>query len=547
MENYLDKQLPPIFKFSSLCNILPYYGLLYEWKRLLESICKKTKLMWSKNKQALVNLGSEYLGEIEINYKENLAWVPKNAELFMLTTDWFDYKYYDQDEFNDIDSWRLNNLFLPLLNQLHEKEGIVIDNDIDEDDPSKKSITFITENEESELLPSPLWTSLSSNIKRFNSHEVQNLCKHISDRVVSKIVIIKKLKSEIFEVNSVTPIPVWFSQDYNILNNEKFDEIKDYLSCPVPGCIWKPFMLCWSHYTDSIELNNWSLDDIDNETTEKILRWSFLCNIWQLNILGLLDFDNIFNIIRISNSFSQMKIYFNLGYKFLTPNRAKENLKVQSNDIICIFRGELLIFEAIKDFLSLLPFRFKEFQPVENEKVSILKIDNFMWFGLTLSKKILLDDRKQEIINKLKNDTKQNDDLYVVSDNSSIIMVIKLEEIDEYISFFKYWKHIEIKIGDSETQYKEEIKEIKKLPKQYNYKFKISNLKQFINSDAFDLIVTNFNWKEEIVSDSFKIKIEKIESDQESNIWELKFILINKNNDIKTVNYNELKEIMKND
>ena len=302
-----------------------------------------------------MNLGSDYICQLNINYDENPRRVPKNAELFMFATDWYNHKYYNQSEFKDIENWRLKNLILPLLSQLEENKALFIDDDNEAIISKQKFIAFITENEEAELIPSPLWTSFNSNIKRFHFHEIRDLWKHISEKVISRVIVIKKLKEEIIEVNSVFPIPEWFSQDYNILNSIKCEQLKDWFSCPVIDCIWKPTTLWWSSETDSINLDYWSLEDIDDETTNRILRHSFLQSIENLNIIGLHGFNNVFNIIKISKSFPQIKINFDLMYRFITSERKETKLEVKSNQIIWVFKGKMWSFESSINSSAFLP------------------------------------------------------------------------------------------------------------------------------------------------------------------------------------------------
>ena len=59
MESISTKKLPPIFKLSLLSKILPYFGYLHDWKRILESINKKTNDIWDQNKEQLKYLGRD--------------------------------------------------------------------------------------------------------------------------------------------------------------------------------------------------------------------------------------------------------------------------------------------------------------------------------------------------------------------------------------------------------------------------------------------------------------------------------------------------------
>ena len=77
------KRLPPIFKMSVLCNILPYYGHLHRWRRLLEKINTKTKDIWDQNREQLMYVGRDFKREIGLhkftkikrNLRPNRSWI----------------------------------------------------------------------------------------------------------------------------------------------------------------------------------------------------------------------------------------------------------------------------------------------------------------------------------------------------------------------------------------------------------------------------------------------------------------------------------------
>ena len=73
MERISTKKLPPIFKMSVLCNILPYYGHLHRWRRLLEKINTKTKDVWDQNREQLMYIGRDFKREIELDNLKKYA------------------------------------------------------------------------------------------------------------------------------------------------------------------------------------------------------------------------------------------------------------------------------------------------------------------------------------------------------------------------------------------------------------------------------------------------------------------------------------------
>ena len=135
------ESLPPIFKLSALCNILPYFGYLHEWKNLLESISTGTNQVWNENRVALMHWGKDYkqetwlifgYGKFQIN-----KGIPQNLELFTITTNWFDWVDNEKKKNN----WINIRLITLLLNRLNTDYVIVIGQHIVN---SLKSITIWT-------------------------------------------------------------------------------------------------------------------------------------------------------------------------------------------------------------------------------------------------------------------------------------------------------------------------------------------------------------------------------------------------------------------
>ena len=87
--------------------------------------------------------------------------IPQNLELFTLTTNWFDWVDKDKEENN----WINIRLIVILLNRLNTDNAIVIDQ---HKDSRLKSITIWTGHEAEESTPSPMCTSITSNITEFD-------------------------------------------------------------------------------------------------------------------------------------------------------------------------------------------------------------------------------------------------------------------------------------------------------------------------------------------------------------------------------------------
>ena len=223
MEQTNSKSLPPIFKLSSLFNILPYYGYLHEWKNLLESISTGTNQVWNENRAALMHWGKDYKQETWLIYDHDEfiinKGIPQNIELFTLTTNWFSWDEKNKENNN----WINIKLITILLNRLNINNIIVIDHHTVN---RLKSISIWTEHEAEESIPSPMCTSLTSNITEFDWNKVADLWKHIYEKVQSRRIVLKKKEDNIIEVNSVIPHSVLESEDYNLLSSD-YEKVKD--------------------------------------------------------------------------------------------------------------------------------------------------------------------------------------------------------------------------------------------------------------------------------------------------------------------------------
>ena len=242
MEQTNSKSLPPIFKLSALCNILPYFGYLHEWKNLLESISKGTNQVWNENRAALMHWGKDYKQETWLIYDDEEfiinKGIPQNLELFTLITNWFDWI---QNKEKIENNWINIRLITILLNRLNTNNAIVIDqykNNI------LKSIIIWTEHEAEESTPSLMCTSVTSNITEFDEDKVSDLWKYIHEKVQSRRVVLKKKEDNIIEVNSIVPHFMLESEDHNLLSSD-YEKVKDNFSCPVDNWICKPASLWW--------------------------------------------------------------------------------------------------------------------------------------------------------------------------------------------------------------------------------------------------------------------------------------------------------------
>ena len=185
MERISTETLPPIFKMSVLWNILPYYGHIHRWRRLLEKINTKTKDIWDQNREQLMYIGRDFKREIELdNLKGNARHLRPNRswiDLFLLSLQYNLYIY--------------NFDFTKLTDNLSEDEVIIIDSH--EYIFKDYQIHFWRKANISDILPAIKWWSFKSETKIYKTSEINKMRKFINDQNHTKSIVIEKTDEEV--------------------------------------------------------------------------------------------------------------------------------------------------------------------------------------------------------------------------------------------------------------------------------------------------------------------------------------------------------------
>ena len=504
MESISTKKLPPIFKLSLLSKILPYFGYLHDWKWILESMNKKTNDIWDQNKEELKYWGrnlklSLHLENCLIKLSENIL---LNAELFKFQTKRF-FRFHRGTEktLDKIKKLKIDSLILQLCNQLNEDNAIVFqkwDYEIDE-------IFIQTRTEIAEMIPSSKCTSSIFEIKKFEDSQDQDLWKYITDSIKLKRVIVKKSENNTFEVYSITSHHYLYRDKYKIFRKKVRERLITYYSCPVSNCIWKPKTL-W--------LEKEHLNEMSEELIDKIWGLSLLENAHQLKVGGYVEtFLEIGYLSRIKQQFPKLEILFNFSsWRDDIEWDEDDEIYINSRLVTLVAKGEEKIFHISGDSeRSVGDIYDLEFNEKEN-----IAIINWGWISLaniflqTNSKSEIKD---QTLIEKLKEKTRFEDSQYIIVDTSTLELQIYSFGIKKYLTIAKHFKIINIKIDETESEYKDEIEEINKLPKQWSIRIETNNIQSFVNSDALNLIDQDFN---QIIVESEEFKIKLIKSNSRS-------------------------------
>ena len=150
-------KLPKIFKFSVLWNILPYFGFLHEWKWILQSLNKKTQMMWNLNKDAFIYWGGRQKFKLTLNYNKATLKPIRDLELFTFET--IVFCLVDSEMRCLYPDWFKYNIFIPLIDQLDEGKMILFDARTHE---MTTPFSIWSKNEIEHIMQSTLWTYFNS-------------------------------------------------------------------------------------------------------------------------------------------------------------------------------------------------------------------------------------------------------------------------------------------------------------------------------------------------------------------------------------------------
>ena len=180
MERMNIKKLPPIFKMSMLWNILPYYGHIHRWRRLIEKINTETKDIWDQNREQLIYIGRDFKRDIELDKLKN-----KYARHLRPNRSWLDLFSLSLENYLKINYFD----FMNLIENLNENEVIIVNS---HDDIFKDyQIQYWSKDKISDILPAINCPSFKYETKIFKTSEMNKIIEYIFDQDHTKSVVIE--------------------------------------------------------------------------------------------------------------------------------------------------------------------------------------------------------------------------------------------------------------------------------------------------------------------------------------------------------------------
>ena len=236
MESKSKRKLPPVFKMSVLCNILPYYGYLHQWKRLLTEINRATHDIWMNNEESMMYIGRDIKEEKDIT----------NKDIREIKRRWIDlYKL----------CWSKDSLgLIKLIDLLSLKDNLINNETIalktEKFNRYYFQIYFWKEEHISNILPAILCPSFKKEKQCFKPSEYKSLLKFIHNQMRSKALVIEKKHNEVVVYPVFDPFLFIGCFDYWNENTKTFMKEMNGM-WPIKKWVCRPTML----YVDTYQKN----------------------------------------------------------------------------------------------------------------------------------------------------------------------------------------------------------------------------------------------------------------------------------------------------
>ena len=422
--------LPPIFKMSVLCNVLPYYGQLHEWKELLENISEETKTIWEKNSKALIYWGREFRKRINIAELKKEEICRSYLELYSLSF-----------KFQRLSPNKSFQIFSTLPYLLNENEVIIYQShDLEKD---YYNIYFSKEESVVEILPAVQCPSLKKTMLRSSDNSL--ILSFIQNQLEDKAVVIKKDHEELIAysiisstliINTKEPSSDWKKTNIESLVNKDW-KVWDWE--------WRPRKLLLKKFHYHEELNLW--EDVYN-LLGKInyiqIHVYIKNNLSKLNAFRVIEkFQNWKFEIVIRNNPNDRKLYCSFGY-------ALGIIEFTWKSLLFMFKGKFYAFKKEDDKMFKQEMSFSKLFKINKESSIVLVEIRDILFKDLVPVKCLEDIYDTDFIGKIQSAIKWvegSNHIYSIVDTNSTTLVGECSYIPKKIEFFNFWSKIYIRVN----------------------------------------------------------------------------------------------------
>ena len=429
MEKLESESLPKIFRFSVLCNILPYYGYIDEWVKILKGLSTQTKIIWENNSEAFLYWGKEIKRELVINELREFRYNKSMNELLKLClhrnqvscTSKYSKRYFSLKE-------AAAKSIYSLIQNLKQNEWVVFDSH--KDDSSLSQIYFWKENEILNIIKAVKCPFYKPKTKIFSRNST-NWPYYIFDQSRDfSIAIIWKGKT--VEVQTVLSQIYWITQRKAKIVNS-FNKY-----CSLEKCVCKPKIL-W------IDLKTELFDAF-----EELLSFEYYSSLNQINIKSrLIDIHWMHLIFFISRKYPQIEINFNFNYH----HKSSWGISFYYNEKLMrlIFSGKECTLERKEGYKNKYFGQLVGFIDWFDSNFVILKLFSIYNLRVNLKSNENNEEINQTLISVLKESSKLNDDVFMIVEKNKIVPTIRLTDYINLLPYFKYCKAIQIDLSSIES------------------------------------------------------------------------------------------------
>ena len=460
MEKEASSKLPPIFKMTVLCNILPYYGHLHRWRWLLEKINKKTCDIWRQNREALTYLGKDFRREITIDWencsvvKVIIANLNKNwLDLFLLSSSSYLISYCPND-------------FSVFIDKITQDDVVIIK--FHADQFKDFQISYWSKENVANILPAVSCPSFKPEVKFFKGSEIKSMLDFFINESCTKSIVIDKNNEDlsVYLVNS---------QTLKLLPRMIFDNVrlKSCFKLEEQNKLWK--------------INDWVCKP------KRLIAWTYsiflLCRV----VDELSAFNEIKDVqigFRSEVNDIMRLYYYSIGLKFrilfdFKSERINENFSdfvFSGKSITIACRGKTLTLSFKNSIENLRKFEILGSEIIYNNRESFFALKYTISFNLMMT--LVNEDKstsdKLDFIKYMKEITKSEHQIYVIFDKKDLTLKTSFNKISNDISSLDLWSNVDLKMN-TDSEESDVVDMLELIPKHLVCRLKSDNLNQIVS------------------------------------------------------------------
>ena len=505
MKKEIKSKLPPIFNMPLLSKILPYFGYLHSWRRLLTQLNRKSKFIWEDNIETIIFIGQDFKQERWAITKKNLS-ISRRSFIDL-------YSLFIND--NDLDVIGGVATILALIKKLGEEEVLILD--FHKSNINTISIRFCNEEKIYNILPAVLWPSFKINVSYFNDERTFISSIKSINQLCSKSIVIEKDNKQMLMYSVYNPtLRIRNKDDWRKMVKQYSDEM-----------LWKWKILNWL----------WRPTRLQTDTFYSKESIKFIRSLSCVENINCSQFDVKINnnsekkiINKIIKAFPKASLNLEIDF-----NEESTNLLLNEQLLTLVFNGNVWTFKC-GDHFKTEDIQIQGRDIVNSKKWAhfAIKITKFLSKNLTFVAENNDSKIDENFQNEIKELSKSEECAYLITDKRWLWLKSNLNNIENDWKFLKVWSKAHIFIFRNFSA-EDILEKIDQFPKNVEYVFELEYRRHFY----CNLQILRNNWfvktinrlKGKMQYRGFNIDIKKFNEEKST-------ILVNKI--AKEINENEI-------